>query len=226
MAAQKPVTPEYDLPALEDVVGPDAESEMTAAEIERTEVHLNLLKTTSFLSGSKSITSEDVDRCLSEIEEWLASKSKYLSASLVSDTAISLESNTPSAPSWKYFHETFTIFESLKAIYQLASVSSRKAPKSAKLPKDRIEKLVDLAREIYESIRSTTRTLKSHISESGMLSTLIDLVLTGKDGNEEEGKQLRTELENTLDIPALELFCGSLMESWEEALDGVLGVTL
>jgi N-terminal acetyltransferase B complex non-catalytic subunit len=52
-----------------------------------------------------------------------------------------------------------------------------------------------------------------------MLGSLVDLVLAG-------GQQLRSELEKTLDMPALELVCGELMESWEESLNGALSVKL
>lgn len=201
---------------------------MTAAEVESAKANLNLLKIASFISGSKSVTSEEANKCLAETEEWLVSKSKHFASStFLSETAISIRSKIPSAPSWRYFHEVFSVLETLKAVSQLASLSSKKASKSAALPKDRVERIVTVTHEIYETIRSSVHTLKSRISESGTLGALVDLVMAGEDGTDgPEDKQLRSELDATLDTSALELFCGSLMESWEENLDGVLKVRL
>ncbi|XHG00685.1 hypothetical protein AWENTII_004114 [Aspergillus wentii] len=229
MALQKPVA-SHDLPSLEDLVS-NAETELTAPEIENTKVQLNLLKVTSFMSGSKSVTSEDVDSSLTQVEEWLDSKSKYVSSDdaklspIVSGTAIFLHPESPSAPSWKYLHEVFIILESLKAVSQVGSLALKKASKSVKLPKDRVERLVESTRKLHESVRANIRGLKARISEPGTLGTLIDLVMIGTD-SDAESKQLQSELEKTLDVPALEMLCGELMESWEEGLDGMLTVTL
>lgn len=224
IAIQKPPTSGIDPPSVDDLVG----SDMTAAEVESAKANLNLLKIASFISGSKSVTSEEANKCLAETEEWLVSKSKHFASStFLSETAISIRSKIPSAPSWRYFHEVFSVLETLKAVSQLASLSSKKASKSAALPKDRVERIVTVTHEIYETIRSSVHTLKSRISESGTLGALIDLVMAGEDGTDgPEDKQLRSELDATLDTSALELFCGSLMESWEENLDGVLKVRL
>jgi N-terminal acetyltransferase B complex non-catalytic subunit len=225
VAAQRPVSSDFDVPSLDDVLGSDAESEMTAPEIESVKLHLHLLKVAKLLSGSKSVSSEDVDTCLSQMEQWLEFTSKDFAlddaklSSIMSRTAVFLKLETPSAPSWKYLHETLLVLESLKALSFIYTIASRKGSKTAKLPKDRVEKLARLIGEVYESVRGNIRALKSRISEPGMLGSLVDLVLAG-------GQQLRTELEKTLDMPALELLAGELMESWEESLDGALSVKL
>ena len=66
--------------------------------------------------------------------------------------------------------------------------------------------------------------LKELDFSSDELGALIDLVLIGEDDSEDG--QLRTELEATLDSAALELFCGGLMESWEEGLEGIFAVAI
>ncbi|PKX93059.1 MDM20/NAA25 family protein [Aspergillus novofumigatus IBT 16806] len=225
LAAQKPVSSDFDVPSLDDLLGSDAESEMTASEIESVKLHLNLLKVAKLLSGSKSVSSEEVDACLSQVEQWLELTSKDFAldgaklSPVVSRTAVFLKPETPSAPSWKYLHDAFLVLECLKALSFIYTIASKKGSKTAKLPKDRVEKLAGLIGEAYESARANIRALKSRISEPGMLGSLVDLVLAG-------GQQLRTELEKTLDMPALELVCGELMESWEGSLDGALSVKL
>ncbi|KAE8394582.1 N-acetyltransferase B complex non catalytic subunit-domain-containing protein [Aspergillus alliaceus] len=229
MAVQKPVSVDADLLSLEDIVGPDASSEMTSTEIESAKINLNLLKVVSFLNGSTSVTPEEVDSCLTQVEEWLGSKLEGLDqrgpqiSTLVSNTAISLRRDESSAPSWKSFHDLYLSLESLKALSLITSIALKKASKTPKLPKDRVQRLAESTHKVHESIRVNARALKSAISKPGVLGSLIDLVVTGHD---EDGTQLREELDKTFDLAALEMFCGELMESWEEGLNGLLCVSL
>ncbi|KAB8199981.1 N-acetyltransferase B complex non catalytic subunit-domain-containing protein [Aspergillus parasiticus] len=231
MAVQKPVSVEPSLPSPEDFVGSEASSEMTSSEIESVKINLSLLKVVSFLNGSKSVAAEEVDSCLTQVEEWLCSKSKDLDlngpkiSQLVSETAVSLRRHESSAPTWRSFHDLYLIVESLKALSLITSIASKKTTKRAKLPKDRIQRLADSTRQVYESLRANARALKSAISEPGVLGSLVDLVVGGSDDGE-DGTQLRAELDKTFDTAAVEMFCGDLMESWEEGLDGLLRVSL
>ena len=230
IALQKSASPDIHVPNPDEIPGPTAESEMTTAEIEGTRTNVNLLKAALFMRGSKSVTSAEVDSSLAQAEEWFESKLKGLaldndSSQIMSNTTICLHPGKPSAPSWRYLHEMFITFESVKAAFQIAALASKKGCKTVKLPGDHVERLGGLARQVDESIRKNTRALKSHISESGMLGDLTELILGGL-GSEDEGKELRAELVETLDLPAIEMFCGSLMASWEEGLEGVMRVSL
>ncbi|KAL2852865.1 N-acetyltransferase B complex non catalytic subunit-domain-containing protein [Aspergillus pseudoustus] len=231
LASQKPISVAPEVPSLEDLVGASAESDMTASEIESTKTNLSLLRLAIYLSGSKSITPEQVDESLNKVEEWLSSKLNALKKEgtsvsvLVSETAIFLQSDTPYAPTWRFFHTVYSMLDSVKAAVSLFSIASKKGSKNAKLPKDRVTSLLDTARKVHQSAQANARALKNHVSESGKLGSLIDLVMAGS-GTAEDGAQLRGELEKTIDTSSLELFCGELMESWEEALGGVLAVRL
>ncbi|KAL2838147.1 N-acetyltransferase B complex non catalytic subunit-domain-containing protein [Aspergillus pseudodeflectus] len=231
LANQKPISVAPEVPSLDDLVGTSAESDMTIPEIEGTKTNLNLLKLAVYLSGSKSVTTEQVDESLNQVEEWLNSKLKAVEAEgttvspLVSETAIFLQSDTPYAPTWRFFHTIYSVLDSVKAAASLFSIASKKGLKNAKLPKDRVASLLETARKVHQSAQGNARALKKHVSESGRLGSLIDLVTAGI-GTGEDGPQLRGELEKTLDTSSLELFCGELMESWDEALGGVLAVRL
>ncbi|KAB8246836.1 N-acetyltransferase B complex non catalytic subunit-domain-containing protein [Aspergillus flavus] len=231
MTVQKPVSVEPNLPSPKDFVGSEASSEMTSSEIESAKINLSLLKVATFLNGSKSVAAEEVDSCLTQVEEWLCSKSKDLDmngpkiSQLVSETAVPLRRHEASAPTWRSFHDLYLIMESLKALSLITSIASKKTTKAAKLPKDRIQRLADSTRQVYESLRANARALKSAISEPGVLGSLVDLVVGGSDDGE-DGTQLRAELDKTFDTAAVEMFCGELMESWEEGLDGLLRVSL
>ncbi|KAL4878518.1 N-acetyltransferase B complex non catalytic subunit-domain-containing protein [Aspergillus karnatakaensis] len=230
LAAQKPIQTTLEIPELEDLVGVNPESEMTTSEIESTNTNLSLLKLAVYMSGSKSVGSEQVDESLGQIEEWLNSTLEALSTKgsnvspLISETTIFLQSDAPYAPTWRFFHSIYSILDSLKALMSLCSTASKKG-KGTKLPKDRVESLLELARNVHQDALVNIRILKRQVSESGKLGSLIDLVVAGS-GTGDDSSQLRSELEKTLDTSALELFCGDLMESWDEALGGVIGVRL
>jgi N-terminal acetyltransferase B complex non-catalytic subunit len=231
LSLQKPVPSDLELPRLEDIIDSDAASEMTASEIESVKVNLNLLKVVCYLGGSKSVSSHQAEDCLAEVQDWLESKTKEVAmddakiSSLASQTGIFLRPDAPIAPTWKTFHALYVALESLKAVASISSIALKKGSKSAKLPKERVERLVNSANQLTESIRANSRVFKSRLSESGVLGALVDLVVAGV-GHGEDGPQLRAELDKIFDMSALEMFCGELMESWEEALGGVLGVRL
>lgn len=203
---------------------------MTATEREVAKVNYYLLNLALFMAGSTSVA-ENVETCLAVVEEWLGLKLKALAlddkktSQIITDTGICVGTDTPAAPSWRYLHEVFLTLESVKAVACLAFLATKKGTKVAKLPKERVETLAGLAPQVYESVRQNTRALKSRISECGILGNMVEFVLSGP-GKGDEGKQLRAELEKTLNMSELELFCGTLMESWEEGLEGVMDVLL
>ena len=228
LAAQKPVSAEIDVPSLDELIGGDAASEMTTPEIEGAKVCLHLLKVTSYIAGSKSVSSAHVESALAEVEEWLNAQTKGLAmddnkiSPVLSRTAITLESGTPSAPSWNYFHYSFVALEVLKAISGVCTVALRKGSKAPKLPKDQMQRLENSVRQIHEGIRSNARVLKS---QSGLLGSLVDLITSGPSSSP-DSQPLQAALNKMLDTAALEIFCGDLLESWEEGLDGLLKVAL
>lgn len=220
-----------DLPSLEALSISETEDEQTDVEKESAKIHADLLRVATFMAGSKLTTSEQADAALGRVEESLDLKKKDLTPNeaatspLIASTAVFLEANAPVGPTWKYLHTAFVLLETIKALSQLVGLASKKGAKPAKLPKERVERLSTLVSEIYELIRSNTRALKQRVSASGALSTLVDLVIQG-DQSAKSGKDVQDILETTLDPANVELFCGSLMESWEEALNGVMGVRL
>lgn len=220
-----------DLPSLETLSISETEDEQTHVEKESAKVHADLLRVATFMAGSKLTTSQQVDAALGRVEQFLDLKKKELTLNetgtspLITSTAVFLEGNSPAGPTWKYLHSVFVLLETIKALSQLVGLASKKSAKSAKLPKERVERLSTLVSEVYELVRANTRAMKQRVSASGILSKLVDLVIQG-DESAKSGKDVQDIVETTLDPANVELFCGSLMESWEEALDGVLGVKL
>ncbi|KAL2867944.1 MDM20/NAA25 family protein [Aspergillus lucknowensis] len=231
MAAQKPIPVTPEIPSFGDIVGTSTESDMTGWEIQCTKTNISLLKLVVYLSGSNSVAPEQVDESLSQVEEWLNGQLKALATEgalvspLMSETTIFLQPDTPYAPTWRFFHAIYSIFDSIKAVVSFCSLALKKGSKGAKLSKERVEGLKDLGCRVHQSALTNVRVVKKQVTESGKLGSLIDLVVAGR-GTGEDGPQLRDELEKTLNTSSLELFCGELMESWEEALGGLLAVRL
>ncbi|KAJ5324621.1 Cytoskeleton organization protein (Dec1) [Penicillium atrosanguineum] len=224
---QKPLTLELDVHELETLSISEAAGDQTVSEKEAAKIHSSLLKAAVFMAGSKTTTPEQADKALVEVEEFLKLKKKDLTldstdvSPIISTTAFYL-SDLPTAPTWRFFHVVFTLLETLNALSQLTTLASRKGSKATKLPKERVDRLSTLVAEIFDLVRANTKALKKRVSASGVLSGLVDLVGQG-DPTNSYNQELQQTLEATLDGSAVEVFCGSLMESWEDALDGVIG---
>lgn len=227
---QKPLTPELDVHDFSKLSISEAADDQTIAEKEAAKTHTLLLKAAVFMAGSRTTTLEQSDKALSELEEYLELKKKDLKldstdvSPIISTTAFYL-SDVPTAPTWRFFHAVFTLLETLKALSQLTTLASRKGSKSTKLPKERVDRLATLVADVFDLVRANTKVLKKRVSASGVLSGLVNLVGQGDKSNN-YSQELQQTLEATLDGSAVEVFCGSLMESWEDALDGVMGVRL
>lgn len=220
-----------DLSSLETLSISETQDEQTHVEKESAKIHADLLGVAAFMAGSKLTTLQQVDAALGRVEEFLDLKKKDLTlddsgtSPLITSTAVFLEANSPVGPTWRYLHSVFVLLETIKALSQLVGLASKKGAKSAKLPKERVAQLSTLVSEVYELVRANTRAMKQRVSASGVLPTLVDLVIQCDQSAKSE-KDVQNIVETALDPANVELFCGSLMESWEEALDGVLGVKL
>ncbi|EGC45638.1 cytoskeleton organization protein [Histoplasma capsulatum var. duboisii H88] len=254
------------------------ETELTAAEIENTNIHLTLLKALASLASTDTKQSSPptpITTHLVTLESFLTEKLIMLSSTPISTsilpTTIPLASaikqqpaTTPSSigPSWLYLHTTISLLETLKATNLfLTFLSPQSSPTTRKpdlpatksknaqsqpLPtKETVENLHNLVEQLVDVIRRNTRFLKMQIAESGMLGELVEWVRgeygfendgynSGGDGGDNDDGDavgeaepvgtVRREIEELMDTASLELFCASLMESWDESLDGVLGL--
>ncbi|CAG8058045.1 unnamed protein product [Penicillium salamii] len=228
---QRPVDLSVELPAIGDLSLSEAETDQTVPEKDAAKAHFELLKVALFMAGSKTHTTAQVENALSQMEDWLKSKRQILAlddikkSALLDKTTIEFIPGTPAAPTWEYFHAIWTLVETLQATWKVIDLDSRKSIKTAKLPSDSVKRIETLVLEVFELIRSNTRALKQGLTETATLSTLIDLVNRG-DPTNEYSKPLQDALERMADDSALEVFCGELRDSWEEALDGVLGARI
>lgn len=219
---QKPVKTDVELPGLEELTLSDVQ-DMTLAEKHNSNIQTVLLKAVLLLADSKSVPGQEVDKLLKQAEEWLVQTLPSISSeSTLEDITISIPSRKLRVPSWLFFHSNYSIVETVKALSLLLSVAkSKKSPKAGARPsKELIERLVELVNQVHEAIKTNAKSLRSNVMGSGILGSMTDLIFH-KDSQDEDG-ELQKELEDSLDSSAVEIFCGELMESWEEAVGGIM----
>ncbi|KAJ6030340.1 uncharacterized protein N7446_000599 [Penicillium canescens] len=230
IAMQKPNPIKEELLDISDLTLSETESDLTPTEVDASKINLELLKVANFMAGSKTHTSDQIAKTLGQVEVWLNDKKQGLvlqddkKSPLIENTTVEFD-GTPAAPTWRYFHAIWSLVESLKALSNIITLDSRKAVKTTKLPDDHLKRVSALVCGVFEDVRSNTRALKRGLSESANLSTVIDLVMQG-DADDKYEKPLQDVLNRMMDASAVEVFCGELRESWEEALDGVMAAKI
>ncbi|KAH0842403.1 hypothetical protein FOPE_07224 [Fonsecaea pedrosoi] len=223
----------------------DLSAEMTEAEQANLTCHKILAQAiTLFKEGSISTpqasqqnTSTSLSDILSDLKTWLssalASRRNSTSGSIIAEIRV---------PSWEDLHESFTQLETLQVIANLTSLVTKKTQKSAKsskaasdcIPKDLISEIQSLITDLESQILTDVRELKSSINEPGVLGKLVDLGMArrgsdaeGSDGTEGDalpgGEKWENLIESICDEVTMETICGEIKDSWDDALDGVLG---
>lgn len=177
---------------------------------------MELLKSTSsILNKDKSV---DVNSVLPNLKSFLSAKSESLAASdYLASEAVSL-SLPPDyfhlVPSWKYLHNSITLIETLKVILVFISFVSKS--KEARAAKDTLDTIKNSVDKVANIIKENTKVLKERITASGVLNQLVSFC-QGPDGT-----LMKESFNDYMQTSFLELTLGSLMDSWEEALDSVI----
>lgn len=197
------------------------------------QVHHLLLKCLAVFTGESPSDAATVDNTLSKVGAYLEERLKVLvtSDSKTSGTIDLTPNSNPAspAPSWIFLHEAILLLETLKAILLFISFINKNKSYTSGDGKAKINALKDRVKAVADEVRAQCQGLKIRISSSGMLGHLVDIVhmrpggLTGTE-DVESALTLDAEIEALMDSASLELFCGSLMESWEDALDGVISI--
>lgn len=226
-----------------------AHDEFTDTEISTCQLHfhlgkaliLRLQKDSPPASGAES-HKPIFDSAILHIQTWLTDIVKQRTERPFSPGVIFLDDGTPIAPSWEYLHSTFSTLESLQLVSLFLAAqakptsSSSKAKSKAKnnpnptpftLSAEQRTAMADLVFRIEQSIHDTARTLKENLNTSGVLGHMIDAVF-GRSGDENHSNAaaaIGKELEQFPDAETVaEGFCGEVKVSWEDGLNGILGV--
>ena len=139
---------------------------------------------------------------------------------------------------WRYLHQSYVTFEMGCVVQAFVGWCERRSKGKGKksggggggvglggLKTEDLQSLKKVLGELGESIKENARQVKRGLSEGGVLGRLVDIVMA----REEEGegwKEYREEMGKVLGgdgEAAVEVRMGRWLESWEDALDGVLG---
>jgi len=169
----------------------------------------------------KSATQDQMDHALSKIDFWLSmtleDRKKQPSGSMVAFIRV---------PTWEDLHNSFSQLEMLQVFTMLLGILSRKPKssksKSATVATETLSKLQSLISELEQHIHDDARDLKAQNNAPGVLGKLVDLGF----GREGEFTELEGVLEKLCDEVTMETICGRIKASWEDGLEGVLGVKL
>ncbi|OAL23800.1 hypothetical protein AYO22_06119 [Fonsecaea multimorphosa] len=216
----------------------DLSVEMTKIELNNLECHKILAQAiTLFKEGSVSTAStKTLPDLLSDLKTWLssalASRRDGPAGSSVGGIRV---------PTWTDLHGSFTQLETLQVIANLTSLVSKKAQKPAKsskaasssVSKEMISEIQSLVTDLEAKILADARDLREAINEPGVLGKLVDLGMarrgsdSGAQGSDDAplpvGEKWENLLESLCDEVTMETICGAIKDSWNDALDGVLG---
>ena len=190
------------------------------------------------------------DASIQYIQDWLNDTANQRTEHPF-EHSIHIQAERPIAPSWQYLHSAFSILESLQLIAQFLALQAKsskgkskskakaKAPPAFVVSVEQQKRMLDLVLQIEGSTHNSARTMKGNLNASGVLGGMIDAVFA-RGGNGEDGSALGEsgdlgelstafgkELEKLPGAEAVaEAFCGEVKESWEDALEGVLGISV
>jgi N-terminal acetyltransferase B complex non-catalytic subunit len=134
-------------------------------------------------------------------------------------------------PSWTYLHHAFSLLETLQGISLLLAVldpkstskSTKSKAKQASVPADTISTMQEMVEQVETGIHKNARELKRELNSPGMLGRLMNIGL-GRDEEQDDLSPVGKVLDELADATNLEVLCGDMRESWEDALDGILAL--
>ncbi|KAI9724374.1 MAG: hypothetical protein M1812_000442 [Candelaria pacifica] len=200
--------------------------EMTAEETDNMTIMIELTNLMMAVSSSGADTETNQEsHGLDVIERWLTTRHDSLThAHLESRTAQVKLSSGPIHPDWRALHESFLTLETLRALmtfFDYAAVDT-KAPK-IDLSKPTVARTKQLAEDVYQEIRSRSTNFKNALSETGVVGSFVEATY---EREQDSTRVIGVAIEDLISEPLMEMFISRVVESWQEALDGVLRVKI
>ncbi|KAI9851121.1 MAG: hypothetical protein M1838_004456 [Thelocarpon superellum] len=210
---------------LDDIVSqPGFSGESTDSERTYLRCQVHVAKTLDGVRGTPSGRGEAIERCIDSLEQWLQGKSSHTHGDHVEAMQVLALKSSPPSLNWEHLHEQFLCLDALKGILALLNfvTAGPKAMKDA-ISKERDLRLRSLVRDAHERIRSQTRQRRNLLSESGVVGQVVDAMLERR----EDGQgTIGSVLQELIGEAETERVASRFIESWLEALDGILRVKI
>jgi len=165
-----------------------------------------------------SQTVEDINQCLSgllrrfrEGREIANDKSLRLSQAVI-------------IPHGQYLHSAYSLLEMCKGISMLLETANTYVKRSrSSLSKEEAKKLRESVENFYQFIRKDATNIRDYLYKDTVIGELLQVILEKEEGEEDSiGKAIGS----LIDKSRIEKSCGDLVESWQDAIDGILKVKL
>ncbi len=209
------------------MISEDMESEFTSSEL-RYVLLVNMIiaaeKDIRNAPGEDSVRTRHPEKILTWLEELPPCGAR--SDGVEGMQALSLEEEQ-SYPHWEDLHDAFMRLEKLRLIKTFGHFisSQRRRSKGQKTKTKTAAELDQKIVQAYTSVQADYSRRKNDLYRSGVMGSLVDLLLEREDPNQDQGR-VGDALENLLGEAWLETFAASVVDSWQEALDGVFCVKL
>lgn len=219
--------------------GDNGTRELTDVELDNLKAHTSLASAIVAMKPPSGPEGSTLNQHISDIEDWLRGRVRSTEDAQKGDDDATFKKDTLHfgssaqilAPSWTWLHRSFSLLETLQAISLfLSTLNPKSKPKSTKskakaglIAADTLSTMQNLIQEIETSVHESARKLKRELDAPGMLGRLMDIGL-GRDEGQDEPSPVGKVLEGLVDMTSLEVLCGDMKESWEDALDGILAV--
>lgn len=127
-------------------------------------------------------------------------------------------------PHGVYLHGAFCSLEACKGVMTFLDtfVTNNKKFKQS-LSKEQAMSLRKSADEVYQLIRREASSLKNSLQKNGAIGQLVEILRGPAEG---ETDRIGKQVSGLIDKPYTERFSLDLMESWQDAIDGVLQVRI
>ncbi len=200
-------------------------NDMTDEEIATLAVLCRVRACVSCLADTESSPDISLDKALDDLNQSLYALLQRTTATsgLVHDDSLRSYQRVV-VPHGAHLHATFSALEVCKAVATFLETADANSKKSKYLlPKERVMALRKVVVEIYQFLQKDATIIKNSLSKSTVAGDLRRIFAANEEGVEDH---IGHEILSFVGSSWAEKFTIDLIESWKDAIDGVLRVKL
>ncbi|KAI9791920.1 MAG: hypothetical protein M1833_001302 [Piccolia ochrophora] len=203
----------------------DLLKEVTKSERAHIELHRLLSEAVTAVLGPESDLQAVASAKLESVVCWLRSrKDDYADPKIDAANSASNSRHRQLSLSWEQLHQMFLDLDGLNIVRAwLDLVASKKDGSRNSKHKAAFANIKNETNEVFQRVRSGAARIKNDLSESGVIGVLVDQALGRTEGEQD---RIGAAIERFMGEPDMETLASKVVDSWQDALDGVLGVQI